>query len=107
MECGWTEAVAEDLQALARLAALAPITPAEEEEFQQHVDQTEGETDDWVDDETLPLFGSQWEALVPAPLVTRDPAAALGGCLASWPGLKAKVIGFLRTWPANAPLLTS
>ena len=117
METGWSDAVAADLQALAQLAALhIPDRPVlrltdEAEAVQVHGDRSEacpglrsrGETDDWVDEETLPLLYGPWER---APEGAVFPVVAVERYLAgSWPALKAAVLGFFRTWPANAPVL--
>jgi hypothetical protein len=114
MEQGWTAELAEDLSALAQLAALQPITlgaydaagyPSDEEEFQAHVDRTEGETEG-VDHEHMLLFGWPWHGEQARPSV-----GGPGGLLALWPPLQAALgvflTGFLRTWPKNAPLLPS
>ena len=102
-EGGWTEVVAEDLQALARLAALAPITPQELVWAGYPSAEDEWQEDDWFDDETLPLFRNQGETdLCGMPVLE----GAVERYLAwSWPALKAAVVGFLRTWPGNAPLI--
>ena len=65
---------------------------------------SEGETADWVDDETLPLLYGHW-TWEPGPPTL--PVVAVERYIAgSWPALKAAVVGFLRTWPRHAPLMS-
>lgn len=162
METGWNDAVADDLQALARIAALqVPAVPVptlqaeaeagegaqgsvvlaqraglcqltmeayerwaatypgaadalersmegvtaavgvrEVEELIRRAQMASG-TEDWVDEETLPLLYGQEKAPP-----WRPPVVQAEQYLAwSLPSLKAALVGFLRTWPAHAPLL--
>jgi hypothetical protein len=106
METRWTQELREDVQALAWVAALQQVdgvlyvlTP-DDEAIQAAIDRAERETDEWVDEETVAVLYGRWPGEAQPPSIL--PAV---WCLASWPVLKARVVGFVRTWPSNAPLL--
>lgn len=65
--------------------------------------QMQGTLDDWVDDETLRvLYGPEPEVPWCPPVTQVEPMLAW-----TYPALKARVLGWLRTWPSTAPLLPS
>lgn len=97
MDQGWTEALALDLQGFADLATVR-------EACQSYVEQVEDATADgyWPDDETLPLFGSQWHQAIHGVVLS----AQAQWCIASWQAVQEQVVAFLRRWPRQAPFLS-
>lgn len=100
----WAATYPGAAQALESSLEGARATSAAQEVAQEiRAAQVAGAVEDWVDDEGLTvLYG-------PEPDVPWCPPVVQVEQYLTWslPALKARVVGWFQTWPANAPLLPS